>query len=78
MSHPTMGADRMSIFRVVWKIIDGGEYVPEDQGGGGGFHMDTHGCDIVTASSGRRARVAVKLARPKATVERKVKDLGLA
>lgn len=68
----------MNIYRVIWTIVGGGTYVPEDQGGGGGFRNDIVGCDIVTATTGRRARIAVAMARPKAKVKRKVEDLGLA
>jgi hypothetical protein len=61
----------LKVYAVPWSRPGGGRYIPIDPvTGGGGYHGDTVGCDIVTCSSGKRAKELIQAAHPGATIKR--------
>lgn len=58
----------MNTYKVSWKIIDGGEYVPPDPCCGGDYFSDKYGMDIITINTKKAARNVVKKARPSAKI----------
>ncbi len=60
----------MNIYEVSWKIKGGGAYVWPNVGGGGDYHKDIHGKEIITARTAKIAKSVVEAVRPGAKVER--------
>jgi hypothetical protein len=59
----------MRIFKVSWKIPNH-TYVPPDPCVGGDYYADKYGFDIITASTKKVAREAIKIARPNAIIKK--------
>lgn len=60
----------IKVYKVDWKIPDGGRYIPPDSVGCGDYYNDKYGTDIIPATNIKMARKIVKDARLSAKIIR--------